>query len=161
MATYLTDLLDRVVALQIEAMRSINVRVDAVPYFFYTQEKAPYFTNRIADTPITDDGGSEDENLNQPTLIMRLVIGHVTEGYRGEPDSRLYEWLPVINTYFQRRMWLQSVKYPERMDNLREARITNGGGIRAFQNDGIGSTQIGAEIVMSCIFYEGFDQEYY
>ncbi len=163
MATYMTELLNRCVALQIEAMASINVKCDAIPYFFHVQEKGPYFTNRIADTPVDNDG-SEVTDLNQPTVIMRLVIGHITEGYRGIPEGKLYEWLPVIKTYFQTHMWLQTESglYTARMDNLAAmTRITNSGGLRAFENAGINQTQVGAELTLSCTFWEEINQAGY
>lgn len=162
MATYMTELLNRVVAMQKEVMASLTppVRADAVPRFYYTGEAFPYFTNRIADTPIGDDG-SEDTDLNQPVVIMRLVVGHITEGYKGQPEARLYEWLPVIKTWFNERMWLQSAAYPLRMDNLQSARVTNNGGLRVFENAGIAAQQVGAEIQFQCVFYESIEQEFY
>lgn len=163
MPTYMTELLARCVAIQKEAMASISVTCGAVPYFFYPGTKGPYFTNRIVDVPVITDG-SETEDLNQATVIMRLVIGHITESYHGEPESRLYEWLPVVKTYFQERMWLQTATgiYTTRMDNLLPpSRITNSGGLRAFENAGINQTQVGAELTLSCTFYEHIEQVYY
>jgi hypothetical protein len=164
MATYLTELLNRVVALQIEAMASLTpaVAADAKPRFYYTSEAFPYFTNRIVDTPISDDG-SQDEDVNSPVLVMRLVVAHLTSGYHGEPEARLYEWLPHIKTYFNRRMWLQTASgpYAARMENLQSARVINGGGLRVFENAGINAMQVGAEIQLQCIFDEFIEQVYY
>jgi hypothetical protein len=136
------------------------VRADAVPYFYHVQESFPYFTNRIADNRITDDG-SEDVDLDNPLVIMRFVVAHLTEGYRGEPEGKLYTWLPTIKTYFNEHMWLQSAAYPDRMDNLQSARIVNGGSVRPMQNDGVGAIQIAAEIQLQCIFYESLEQDSY
>lgn len=164
MASYLTELLNRVVALQKEAMLSLrpSVSADAVPRFYFTGEAFPYFTNRIVDTPISDDG-SQDEDVNQPVLVMRLVVAHLTTGYKGEPEARLYEWLPHIKTYFNERMWLQTASgpYAARMDNLQSARVINGGGLRVFENAGINAMQVGAEIQLQCIFDEMIEQAYY
>lgn len=160
MATYLTELLDRVVAMQLEAMASISVNADARPMFWHWQEGFPYFTNRIADNPISDDG-SQDEDLNQPVLIMRFVVAHITSGYKGENERNLYEWLPVIKTWFNEHMWLTSVAYPARMDNLQSARIVNNGGIRAYENAGIPVIQVGAELQLACIFPEYIVQAQY
>lgn len=160
MATYLTELIDRAVAMQIEAMASISVTVDAKPMFWHTQESFPYFTNRIADNPISDDG-SQDEDLNQPILIMRFVVAHITAGYKGEKERNLYEWLPVIKTWFNEHMWLTSVAYPLRMNDLQSARIVNNGGIRAFENVGIPTVQVGSELQLACIFPEYIDQVQY
>ncbi len=167
MATYMTELLNRCVALQKEAMATINVPCDAVPYFFHWQEKGPYFTNRIPDTPIERDG-SEETDLNKPTVIMRLVIGHITESYKGIPEAKLYEWLPVVKTYFQEHMWLQTStatygNYTARMDNIfaDDTRVTNGGGLRAFDNQGINQIQVGGEIILSCTILEELIQAGY
>ena len=158
--SYLNDLLDRVVALEKEAMTSMNVKADAVPRFYYVGEGFPYFTNRIADTPISDDG-SEEVDLHSPLVIMRLVVGHITEGYKGQPEAKLYTWLPAIKTYFNERMWLTSETYPDRMGYLQSARITNGGGLRVFENAGIAAMQVGAEIQLACTFYELIEQDTY
>lgn len=160
--SYMNELLARVVAIQKEAMASFTppVPADAVPRFNYTGEGFPYFTNRIVDTPISDDG-SQDEDVNSPVLVMRFVVGHVTTGYKGEIEGRLYTWLPSIKTYFNRRMWLQSAAYPARMENLQSARVINNGGLRIFENAGINAVQVGAEIQLQCIFDEFIEQAYY
>lgn len=162
MPTYETELLARVVALQKEAMDSISVRADAVPYFFHTQEAFPYFTNRIAANPVTDEG-SEDLDVNRPLVIMRLIVGHITEGYRGQPQGKLYEWGPVIKTYFQARMWLQTASgpYAERMDDLIAARVIDSGGFRQFQDSGVGAITVGREFQLQCQFTESIEQVYY
>lgn len=163
MASYLTELLNRVVALQIEAMAALTppVTADAKPRFYYTSESFPYFTNRIVDTPISDDG-SQDEDVNSPVLVMRLVVAHLTSGYKGENEARLYEWLPHIKTYIQERtQWLQSAAYPAKMNGLMEARVINGGGLRVFENAGINAMQVGAEIQMQFRVYEAIDQVTY
>lgn len=163
MASYLTDLLDRCAALQIEAMASISVTADAKPYFFHQQETFPYFTNRINDIPITGYGtGEEDENEDQNTvdIIMRLVIGHITSGFPGERESELYTYLPVVKSYFQQREMLQSVAYPTEMTNMFYVRVVNGGGLRAFENAGISTIQVGAEITLRCFCVEPITQVY-
>lgn len=161
--SYLNELLARVVTLEKEAMASLNINADAVPYFNYPGSGFPYFTNRIADTPITNDG-SEDIDFNNPVVIMRFVVGHATEGYKGEIEGKLYEWLPPIKTYLQRRTnWLQcaTAPYNTRMEGLQQARISNAGGLRVFQNEGIDSNQIGAELQLTCVFDEYIEQVYY
>jgi hypothetical protein len=163
MATYETELLARVVALQKEAMASINVRCDAVPYFFHVQEAFPYFTNRISANPVSDEG-SEDLDVNRPLVIMRLIVGHITEGYKGQPESKLYEWGPLIKTYFQRRTnWLRTASgpYATRVDNLISARMIDSGGFRIFQDSGIGATTVGRELQLQCEFSESIEQVYY
>lgn len=163
MATYETELLMRLVTLEKEAMASIGVTADAKPYALHVQEAFPYFTNRVAANPVSDDG-SEDLDLNNPLVIIRLVIGHVTEGYKGQPEGKLYEWGPVIKTYLQRRSnWLQcaTAPYNTRMDGLQSARVTDNGGYRIFDNSGLGVNQVGRELQVQCIFDESIEQVYY
>jgi hypothetical protein len=158
MATYETELLKRCAAMQIEAMTSIGVSADAVPYFFHTNSDSfPYFTNRIADNPITDNGG-EDVEINNPIVIMRLVVAHITSGYKGENEAKVYEYGPIVKSWFSKHMWLTSALYPLRMGNLQIERVTNNGGIRAFENTGIAAIQVGREIQLSCTYYETIDQ---
>lgn len=160
--TYEQELLARVVALELEAMASLNVRADAKPYFFHTQEGWPYFTNRIAASPVADDG-SEDIDFNRPLVIMRLVVAHLTSGYRGEPESRVYQWGPPIKSYIQARTnWLQSEAFPEKMAGLQSARLIDSGGLRVFADGATeGTQQVGREFQLQCIFDEFIEQEYY
>lgn len=157
MPTYETELLNRCVALELEAMTSIGVSADAKAWFFHTQGSFPYFTNRIAANSVTNDG-SEVYDFNNPLVIVRFVVAHITEGYRGQPESKLYEWGPIIKTYIQRRMWLTSVAYPLRMNNLRQADVINNGGFGAFQDSGIGTIQVGREFQIQCIVDEYIEQ---
>lgn len=163
MATYETELLSRLCALEKEAMTSLGVVAYAVPYALHTQETFPYFTNRVSSNPVTDDG-SEDLDLNNPLVVVRLVIGHVTEGYKGQPESKLYEWGPVVKSYIQQRSnWLQcaAAPYNTRMENLQSARVTDNGGFRIFDNSGLGVNQVGREFQIQCVFYESIEQVYY
>ncbi len=153
MPTYETELLARVAALEIEAMASIGVRADAKPYFIHVQESFPYFTNRIATNQVGDDG-SQDEDLNNPLIIVRLIVGHLTEGYKGEPESKLYEWGPIVKTYINRRQWLTSAAYPLRMENLQMGRMIDAGGFRIFEDSGLGTKQVGREFQIQCIIPE-------
>lgn len=160
MPTYETELLNRCVALELEAMASIGVSADAKAWFFHVQESFPYFTNRIAANQIGDDG-SQDEDVNNPLVIARLIVGHITEGYRGQPESKLYEWGPIVKTWINRRQWLTSAAYPLRMNDIRSARVIDAGGFRAFQDSGIGTIQVGREIQIQCIFDELIEQVKY
>lgn len=163
MPTYETELLNRLATLEEEAMASINVRCDAKPYFYHVQESFPYFTNRIAANPITDDG-SEVLDYNNPLVIVRLIVAHMTEGYKGEPESKLYEWGPIVKTYIQRRNnWLEcaAAPYNTRMAGLRQSRVSDAGGFRVFNDSGAGVLQVGREIQVQCIFDEIIEQVYF
>ena len=163
--SYLTEILDRVVAIQLEAFTALSVTADAVPYFFYTGEAFPYVTNRINDIGV--EGyipGQEAEDIDQNNVFvtMRLIVGHITSGVDGERESDLYEFLPTLKTYFQEREMLQSAAYPLEMDGLLGgARIVpTGGGLRAFQNAGIPVIQVGAELTLRVPCIEGIEQFY-
>lgn len=152
------NLLARCVAIQKEALASISVTADAKPYFLHTQESFPYFTNRIGGDEIGSD--SHDFDRDTITVIMRLVIGHATEGYVGEPETNLYTWIPVIKEYFNERELLQSATFTTAMTSLIESRITGHNGFRVFQNAGISANQVGTEFTLTCEFDESIDQAY-
>lgn len=154
----LNDLLARVCALDKEAMLTIGVTADAVPYFFHTQESFPYFTHRISDDTVDDD--SQDFDRDTYNVVIRLVIGHATEAYVGEPESLLYDAIPVIKEYFNEREELQSAAFATAMRNLIEARVIGSSGFRVFQNAGISAQQVGTEFTLQCGFDETIDQAY-
>lgn len=162
--SYLTVILDRVVAIQKEAMTAQSVTADAAPYFFFTGEAFPYFTNRIDDIGVTgyiEGQEAEDIDLNMVVVVMRFVVGHITSGAAGERESDLYEYLPGIKTYFQEREMLQSAAYPFEMDGILGARVfPSGGGLRAFQNAGITVVQVGSELRLAVRCIEGIEQVY-
>lgn len=155
------NLLNRVAALQKEALLSLTpaVTADAVPYFIHTQETFPYFTNRIGG----DDIQYDSEEFDRDTLVvtMRLVVGHITSGYVGEPESNLYTYIPALKTYFNEREMLQSAAYTTAMTGLIRARVTAHLGFRVFQNAGISAQQVGTEFTLTCEFDESIDQAYY
>lgn len=155
------NLLNRVTALQIEALSSLSpsVTADAKPYFLHTQEAFPYFTNRIGADDIDYD--SEDFDRDTLQVLMRLVVGHITEGYVGEPESKLYTWIPTLKTYFNSRELLQSAAYLTAMPGLIRARVTSHMGFRVFQNAGISAQQVGTELTLLCEFDETINQAYY
>jgi hypothetical protein len=152
------NLLERVAALQIEAAAFISVTTEAKPFFIHTQEAFPYFVNRISNDDVTFD--SEDFDRDTETVIMRLVIGHITEGYEGQPESVLYNLLPAIKLYFNQHELLQSAAYPTAMVGLLEARVGSHTGFRIFQNTGISANQVGSEITLTCQLDETISQAY-
>lgn len=146
MTSYVNDVLLRLAAIEKEAMLILVGRpIDALPYFTFTGEAYPYWTNRLADTPIGDDG-SEVEDVQTPIFIARLVVGSATSGMHGEREREMYEWLPYMSTYINSREMLQSATYPTRPTDFFRARCFNGGGFRILDNAGIGSQQYGAEL---------------
>lgn len=160
MVSWINDVLRRLVALEKEAtLAAIGQTPDAYPYFFVAAEKPPYWTNRLATNPITDDG-SEVEDVLAPIFIARFVIGHVTSGVKGERETELYEVLPVAAKLINERELLQSTTYPTRPPDFFRARCFDGGGFRIFDNSGIGTQQYGAELQIRIDRDEFIEQDY-
>lgn len=160
MALPIDTLLLRVAAIQIEAMASISVTAGAVGYFYYTQEDFPYFTNRLG--PMESGYDSEDFDRDTYTVIMRLIVGHLTQNYEGRNEALLSLWIPTIKTYFNSREWLQtsSGSYIAELNSLIRARVTSCTGYRIFLNSGLPATQVGCEFTLTCEFDETIDLAY-
>lgn len=152
--------LDRIVLMQKEVMTDLGQTADAVPYFYHVQGAWPYWTNRVGDIQISDDG-SEDFDRDTYTIVMRLIIGHLTEGYHGELEADLYAWIPAIKTYFNEREGLQSDTMTTWLDGLIRARVTSITGFRIFQDAGISTNQIGTEFNLTCQFDETIIKAYH
>ena len=152
--------IDRVVELEIEALNALSTPVpsDAKPYFFHWQEEFPYWTNRLG----TMTQGEQDEEFDEPeyTLVMRLVIGHLTQDYDGFNEDKLKQWIPHICTYFSQRRWLQTATTSAGLSNLVEARITGCTGFRVLQSVGLPGIQLGCEFNLRCRFVEQIDLTY-
>jgi len=159
MSSPITEVKARLVEIQIEVMTSLGEDCDAKAYFNHTQEDFPYWTNRIG--PITTESEIEDFEDDTYTFIMRLVIGHLTEGYDGEVEVNLDTWIPVIIKYFNEREWLNTeTTYPDATQFLMLARITSCTGLRYFLSSGIADTQVGTEFTLTCEFTEDLTQAY-
>lgn len=159
----LTDILNRICALEQEGMlaASPSVGCKAVPRFIYTQEDFPYWTNRVAQMTADDD--SQDFRVYEYDITARLVIGHVTQGYRGQNDALLQAWLPHMIQWFDERELLQSTTYADAPETpLLRATVVGMLGFREFMNNSIGQTiQVGAEITIRCRFEEAITQAYF
>lgn len=155
----------RIVAMCKDVMTELSETADAYPYFNHFQEAFPYFTMRVGATTFGDDG-SEDFDEDTYPIIIRLVIGHITEGYSGEREADLITWIPYIKTYFHEREGLQhetnSTTYDETawLRDLVRARMTDSTGLRIFQNAGTSTLQIGVEFTVTCEFNETINPEY-
>lgn len=150
MAVDLTPVKERVANLEKAALAAIGVTADAIPYFRHTQETFPYFVNRFDQFGIEAD--SQDFDTYNPPIIMRLVIGHITNGYKGESDAKLDAWVPQIIEYFNERELLIDDTYTTEIDYLESARITNCTFYREFQHGGIGGFQVGCEFTLRLEF---------
>lgn len=163
MSSYLTDLIARACAIEVEAFATLSppVDVDAKPRFYYTQEAYPYLTHRISAMPIDHSDSNESEQFPQPRLTIRCVVGHITAGYKGENEDKLYTWIPLLISYFADRKWFQSAALPSKPDYLIYSEVIDAGGFRAFDNTGFaGVIQVGFEITIACTFTDYIEQVY-
>ncbi len=155
----LNETLDRIVLIEKEALAALipTVTAKAVPRFFHTEESFPYWTNRIASSVFGDAGEELDED--NYTLVARLVIAHITSGYKGQPENSLYIYVPQFKTYLHAREGLQTDQSSDpdlrdEQDFLIRARIVSTTGLRVFENAGIQALQVGTEFNILCEFEE-------
>jgi hypothetical protein len=166
--TYLTDLILRSCAIEREAFATLTnpltntaYNIDAFPRYFATGEAFPYTTHRIQAFPIDHEDNNQDEQFPQPRLVIRVVIGHLTTGYAGEPDERLHIFIPTLLSYMAQRRWFQSAAYPTPLDGLIYSEIVDAGGFMVFDNRGFaGTSQVGFELQIACTFTDSIVQAY-
>lgn len=146
----ISDVLDRVVAMQKEALPGS----DSKPFWPYQQETFPYWTNRLGSTAIGDrqagNSGAEDIEQRSYTVLMRLVVGHITSGYEGERQDELYEWIVDIEDFFMENPMLTSALFPTEPDFLAyESELTSHTGLVIFANAGVFAQQLGVEFSLT------------
>lgn len=145
--SYLTDLLKRNMACDQEAMISVP-GFKSVRVFPYSQEAFPYLINRLG--PKTPAPSPEDMYEATRNIIKRLVVGHVTEGFTGQVNDKLADWLVLIEDYYRHNTLLTSADYPDEPEYILSEGVALGPdtGLAFFMNAGIGVTQIGVELTM-------------
>lgn len=152
--SYLDDALDRVVAMQKEAMSALTTGAfDSVPYWPYQQELCPYMTNRHGGmapdyTKYAPDIETEPENI-----LMRLVVAHVTEGYKGEKPALALDFYIAIREYFRAHPMLTTdagayTAEPNYLDPETGAYISGHTGLVVFTNSGFGNPQLAYEFTL-------------
>lgn len=142
-------------AVEAEALASISVSADAVPYFVHQQERYPFFTNRLGNIEVNGDG--EELDTYRVEIIGRLVMAQVTDGIvRGDNEARLQEYIPAVLKWANEHELAQSAAYPVPVDGLVRVRVTSCRGYAEFQPSG----QIGTEFVFSAEFEEEIEQQY-
>lgn len=146
-------LLARTIATAKEGLASISITADGVPYFYHVQDGSfPYMTTRVSNVVITDDEG-EEFDLAEVTVILRLIVDHLTADYDGNNEAKLYTYMDVLREWFNEHDMLQSATYPTAMDALYTARITSIAGLRVFDNTGLQSVQqVGTDFTITCQF---------
>lgn len=155
------ELLLRCVEIEKAALSGLTpaVSADAVPYFIHTQEEFPYFTNRIGNIEIGFDSNEMDRDTY--TVVIRLVVAHVTQGFFGDIETALYTYIPAIITAFNQNEGLQSVAYPGAMVDIIEGennRVISCTGFRVLEDGGLqGVKQVCAEFILTCLFNQDLD----
>lgn len=166
--SYLTDLIARSCAIEREAFATLTnpltgaaYNIDAFPRYFATGEAFPYTTHRVSALPIGHEDGNQDEEFPAPRLTIRIVVGHLTTGYAGEPDERVHTYIPALVDYLAKRRWFQSAAYPTPLNELIYSEVVDAGGFMVFDNRGFaGVSQVGFEIQIVCTFTESIIQAY-
>lgn len=153
-------LVNRLGAIEIEALAALTpaVTADAVPRFFHAQEAFPYFTHRVGN--ITVSSNSESFDVYTVPVIARLVVGHIDAGYKGQNETKLYQYIPQVLDTLNSREYLQSETYTAAMPHLRSARVATISGFSAFRNTGINAVQVGTEFTVEAELINQIEQRY-
>jgi hypothetical protein len=156
--TTLSDALSRIVHMELEITGASS---DAKLFFFYSQEAFPYWTNRVG--PFTRALDSQEFYVTTYSIILRLVIGHLSEGYDGALETTLQTvYIPQTLDYFSARTRLQNLTDTTPMVDIdpRGILITGGTGLSVFEDSGIGVQQIGTEFTLELPIEEQIAQAF-
>jgi hypothetical protein len=93
-----TDITKRCAALQKKALAAVG-DIDAFHYMMTNGSRFPYWTNRIG-PPTVNEFNSEDIYNEARSVIMRLVIGHVTADYKGQSEDVLGGYIDDVYETF-------------------------------------------------------------
>ncbi len=152
MTTYLEDAMTRLVDMEQECIANST----AVKFPLYTQADVPYWTNNIIDfTPGRGDDEFEyDYERCIYTAEIRYIIGHITDGYQGQPQEQFWADWKTIQDFFAARPGLISTNYPTPLQYLdpQETILLPSPGLARFQNSGIGADQVGGVIRLQLVF---------
>lgn len=150
--SYLDDMMTRLVDMEQEAI-SNSV---AVKFPLYTQATFPYWTNNVTEFAPgrAEDEFEYDEARRVFTVESKYVIGHITEGYTGQPQEQFWsDWITILD-FFDAHPGLTSTAYPTPLQYLdaQETTLLPSVGLARFQNSGIGADQVGGLIRQQVIF---------
>lgn len=140
------ELLQRISALQME----YTPQASSMPYALHVQAQYPYWLNRVE--VVNTDGDSEDFDVDEIQVEMYLVVGHRSEGYAGELEKELYNYVPGVIRWFNQHETLQSKRFTDPFTDLDRARITRTRPMVVLENSGVGSEQIAAIFTLTCQF---------
>jgi|AACY02.2.fsa_nt_gi hypothetical protein len=149
--SYYEDIMKRIAAMQKQALSALTSdAVDAVHYWPHQQESFPYFVNRLG-------GGDFDRTSTgmaqiQRDVLMRMVVGHMTEGIGGAIAETVYAYMEAVEDFFHQQPRLTSAAYPTSADYvIDQPKITGDTGLVAFQNAGIETIQVGVEYTLELL----------
>ena len=159
MATYRTDLLARLIAMEAEALDATVAAligggvtgIDCIPHIFYEQSQLPYVVHRVG--PSFTDNDAQDFSLRTYDVFIRVVIAHMTENYEGENETLVDEIIPLLEEYLLKHPMLTTDAgvYTAEPTWLHPDGIELGDttGVIPFEIGGIGSVHIGEELSIS------------
>jgi len=154
--SYRTDILDRLVAMEHEALDTYvasvlpgRTGIDAVPQLFYQQASTPYIVHRVG--PSAPAQLAEDFSLRTYEVFIRVVVGHLTANYQGENEELSDEIIPLLEDYLFKHEMLTTDSgafHTEPTYLFPEEGIAIGdtSGIISFQLGGINSFHVGEEL---------------
>lgn len=152
MSNYLENAFDRLDAMVKEAVATKRGDVDI--YFWpYEQEGPfPYFTKRLG--AMTNDTAdlSEDFEIYNHTILLRMVVGHFKDGYTDGIQDETHIYVQLLETYLREHPYLQTDagSYTAAADWLQNLQPLLAGhtGLVVFSNAGIFGNQIGCEYTL-------------
>lgn len=145
---FLYDAHLRMAAIEKAALNAVGMtRVDH-GLWPWKQDSFPYFVHRIARQALIEDLSTERTFCDEYEITSRCVVGHYTGG--GLQGNVIQGWslIPVLLQAYRTSDNLTSEAYPEYPQYMSGLDITPSSepGIVAFQNSGLGVTQLGFEI---------------
>ncbi|MCK5603760.1 hypothetical protein KAR91_17870 [Candidatus Pacearchaeota archaeon] len=160
MATYRTDMLARLIAMEAEALDADIVTlmggdgrtgITAVPTIFYEQSALPYIVHRVG--PSIPENIAEDMSIRTYDVFIRVVIGHLTANYLGENEALVDEIIPLLEEYLLKHPMLTTDAgvFATQPTWLHSEGIELGEttGVISFEIGGIGSEHVGEELSIS------------
>lgn len=153
--SYLPDLAARIKATALEAVASLKTPIGAVDFPLNTGD-FPFFSLKLGTfqkLPTTDLYSTEEWVSDLRTFTLYLVMGKLTQGYKGENVGNIYLYEERIIQHFQGLygQQLKSASYATRPTYLatQGVDINAGTGLIAIDMSGIGETMLASSYTIS------------
>jgi hypothetical protein len=156
MTTYLEQAVTRICAM----CEACIANTHAFPQPFAWSETTPYWTLDLSDFEPGEFYGTENSQRIYIAEI-RYIIGHITEGYEGQPVERIYADRPGIETFFEERRGLETDTDTDPLTELDplETELLPSPVTQIFTNGGLGIPQVGTTIRLKLTFNIGINPE--